>query len=118
MSARDFDGVADLLSDDVEFDLAFAPEFLEMPVRGREAMHALITNVIGAMFNPFRLELTATYPGADGTTLVAEYTSDGVVAHNSHPYVNRYVGIFRIESGRITFWREYHNPEVATAAIS
>ena len=118
MSARDFDGVVALLSDDVEFDLAFGPEFLEMPVRGREAMHALITNVIGAMFNPFRLELTASYPGADGITLVAEYSSDGVVAHNRRPYVNRYVGIFRIENGQITFWREYHNPEIATAAMA
>lgn len=118
MSARDFDGVSALLSDDVEFDLAFGPEMLEMPVRGRDAMNALVTNVIGSMFNPFRLELTATYPGADGITLVAEYTSDGVVAHNSRPYVNQYVGIFRIENGLITFWREFHNPEIATAALS
>ncbi len=118
MSARDFDGVANLLSDDVEFDLAFAPEFLEMPVRGRDAMHALITNVIGAMFDPFRLEVTTTYPGADGTTLVAEYVSDGTVKSNGRPYVNRYIGIFRFGDGGITFWREYHNTEVATAAIS
>jgi ketosteroid isomerase-like protein len=118
MSTRNFDGVVALLSDDVEFDLAFGPEILEMPVRGRDAMHTLITTVIGAMFNPFRLEVTATYPGADGITIVAEYTSDGVVAHNDRPYLNRYVGIFRIESGLITFWREFHNPEIATAALA
>jgi ketosteroid isomerase-like protein len=118
MSARDFDGVVKLLDEDVEFDLAFAPEMIEMPIRGRDAMHALITNVIGAMFEPFALELTTAYPGADGTTLVAEYTSDGAVKHNGRPYVNRYVGIFRFGDSGITFWREYHNPEVATAALS
>lgn len=118
MSSRDFEGAVALLADDVEFDLAFAPEFFEMPVRGRDAMHALITNVIGAMFDPFRLEVTTTYPGADGSTLVAEYVSDAIVKSNGRPYVNRYIGIFRFGDGGITFWREYHNTEVATAAIS
>ncbi|MEX0666379.1 MAG: nuclear transport factor 2 family protein [Acidimicrobiia bacterium] len=118
LSARDFRGVANLLDDDVEFDLAFAPDFLEMPVRGPAAMEALLTNVIGAMFEPFRIEVTATYPGEDTETLVAEYRSEAVVKHNERPYLNRYVGIFRFAGDKIRFWREYHNPEAATAALS
>lgn len=118
LSGRDFDGVVELLHDDVEFDLAYAPDFLEMPVRGRAAMHELLTNFIGAMFDPFRIEATATYPGEDGDTVVAEYRSDAVVTHNHRPYLNRYVGIFRFRDDRIMFWREYHNPEAATAAMS
>jgi len=118
LSARDFEGVVELLDNDVEFDLAFAPKVLEMPVRGRTAMHELLTNVIGTLFEPFQIELTTTYPCEDGATIVAEYHSDGVVKHNGRPYINTYVGIFRFGAGGITFWREYHNPEVATAAIS
>ena len=102
----------------VEFDLAFAPEMLPMPVRGRGAMKDLLTGVIGAMFDPFRIEVTTLYPGADGQTVVAEYTSDAVVKHNGKQYVNRYVGIFRFEGEAIRFWREYHNTETATAALA
>ena len=118
MSARDFDGVVELLDPDVEFDLGYAPTFMEFPVRGRAAMHTLLTTVIGAMFNPFRLEVTTTYPGNDDATLVAEYRSEGVVTHNGRPYANTYVGIFRVGDNGITFWREYHNPELATAALT
>ena len=118
LSARDFDGVVDLLADDVEFDLAFAPAGFEMPVRGRAAVGALITDVIGGMFNPFRLEVSVVHPGRDPGALVAEYRSEGVVTHNQKPYVNRYVGIFTLDAGHITFWREYHNPEAASEAMS
>ena len=118
LSARDFDGVVDLLADDVEFDLAYAPAGFEMPVRGRDAMRNLLTGVIGAMFNPFHIEVSTFYPGRDPGVLVAEYHSDGVVTHNQKPYLNRYVGIFKLSGGRITFWREYHNTEAATQAMS
>jgi ketosteroid isomerase-like protein len=118
LSARDFDGVTALLADDVEFDLAFAPDMLEMPVRGREAMHQLLTGVIGAMFEPFRIEISEVYPGCDNDVLVAEYRSDAIVKHNGRTYLNRYVGIFRFRDDHIVFWREYHNPEEATRALS
>ena len=118
LSARDFHAVAEMLHEDVEFELAYAPAGLEMPVRGRVAMQALLTNVIGAMFEPFRIEVTAAYPGEDPDVFVAEYSSDGVVKHNGRSYVNRYVGVFRFADERIVLWREFHNPEAATAALA
>jgi ketosteroid isomerase-like protein len=117
-SARDFTGMTAMLADDVEFDLAFAPDMLPMPTIGRQAVHELIANVIGGMFDPFVLQVVETYQGADPEVLVAEYTSSGVVKHNGNRYENRYVGIFRIRDGEIVFWREYHNPEEATRALS
>lgn len=118
LSARNFDGVVDLLADDVEFDLAYAPAGYEMPVRGRDAMRNLVTGVIGAMFNPFRIDIVTVYPGLDPGVLVAEYKSEATVTHNQKQYLNRYVGIFKLDGGLITFWREYHNPEEATRALS
>ena len=103
LSARDFDGVVDLLADDVEFDLAYAPAGYEMPVRGRDAMRALVTNVIGAMFDPFQIGVVTVYPGLDPGVLVAEYKSDATVTHNQKQYLNRYVGIFKLSGGLITF---------------
>jgi ketosteroid isomerase-like protein len=118
LSDRDFDGVAAMLHENVEFELAYAPEGLDMPVRGRAGVHQLLTSVIGAMFEPFRIEVTAVHHADDGATLVAEYRGDAVVRHNGRPYRNRYVGIFTIDGDAISSWREYHDPEVATRALA
>jgi ketosteroid isomerase-like protein len=119
MSARDFDGVAELLAVDFEFDLAYAPEMLPMPTRGREAFVELTTTIIGAMFDPMVLTVTNAYPCADGVTVVLEYTSDGVVTHNGNRYQNRYAGIFRVnDDGLLALWREFHNPESSTRALA
>jgi ketosteroid isomerase-like protein len=118
LSSRDFDGVAALLADDIEFDLAYAPDVLPMPVRGRQGVHELITNIIGGMFDPMVLEVTAVYPCADTSMTVLEYASTGTVRHNGNAYANRYVGIFRIDDdGLVTFWREFHDAEAATRAL-
>jgi ketosteroid isomerase-like protein len=119
LSAREFDEMADLLAEDVEFDLAYAPEFLPMPTRGREAVRELVGSVIGGMFEPFAITISAVYPGAEPGVVVAEYDSDALVKHNGNRYLNRYVGIFRVgDDGRLVFWREYHNPEAATQALA
>jgi ketosteroid isomerase-like protein len=118
LSARDFDGVAELLADDIEFDLAYAPDMLPMPTHGRAAVHELVADVIGGMFDPMTLEATSVYPCADASMIVVEYVSEGTVKHNGNAYANQYVGIFRVgDDGQLTFWREYHNPEESTRAL-
>jgi ketosteroid isomerase-like protein len=118
LSAREFEAMAALLDEDVEFDLAYAPDFLPMPTRGREAVAELVGNVIGGMFEPFRVEVVTVYPGAEPGNVVAEYRSDGTVKHNGNRYTNRYVGIFRFRDAKLAFWRQYHNPEAATKAMT
>src|ERR1039457_4149850 len=63
LSDREFEAMAELLDDDVEFDLAYAPAFLPMPTRGRQAVSDLVGNVIGGMFEPFRVEVGPVSPG-------------------------------------------------------
>jgi len=118
LSAREFDALVGGLAEDVEFDLAYAPEFLPMPTVGRAAVGELIRTVIGGMFDPFRIEVVTTYEGAEPGLVVAEYRSEGTVKHNGNWYVNRYVGIFRFVDDELVFWREYHNPEEATKAMA
>jgi ketosteroid isomerase-like protein len=119
LSAREFDEMAECLADDVEFDLAYAPEFLPMPTRGRTAVRELVGNVLGGMFEPFSIAITNVYPGADPGVVVVEYASDATVKHNGKQYLNRYVGIFRVDdTGHVAFWREYHNPDAATQALT
>ena len=117
LSARDFDAMAELLADDVEFDLRYAPEMLPMPTRGKDAVRALVGDVIGAMFDPFAIEVQNVYLGAEPDLVFAEYQSDGTVVHNGNQYTNRYIGMFRVDDGGIRFWREYHDPEQATKAL-
>jgi ketosteroid isomerase-like protein len=118
LSDRDFEAMGELMTDDVEFDLAYAPEMLPMPTVGRAAVLELVGNVIGGMFEPFVITVTTVYPGADPARAFAEYSSDGTVKHNGNRYLNRYVGIFRFaDDGRIAAWREYHDPEQATKAL-
>jgi ketosteroid isomerase-like protein len=113
----DFAGMTELMSEDVEFDLAYAPEFLTMPVRGRAAMLELMNMLMGGVFRKFTVEILATYQGADPEVIVVEYRSDAIVDRTGGPYRNRYVAIMRIRDGEVAFWREYHNPEEATRAL-
>ena len=89
-----------------------------MPTNGRDAVRALVGDVIGGMFDPFAIEVVEVYLGADPDLIVAEYHSDGTVKHNGNRYTNDYIGLFRVDDAGIRFWREYHDPERATKALS
>ena len=117
LSARDFDAMAQLLADDAVFDLRYAPEMLPMPTEGRDAIRALVGDVIGAMFEPFAIEVRDVYLGAEPDLVFAEYHSEGTVKHNGNAYSNDYIGMFRVDGTGIRFWREYHDPERATKAL-
>ena len=118
LSGKEWDAMAERFAEDIEFELGYPPEGMPMPVQGRATMQEFVSSFMGGMFDPFTIEVTATYPGADGETLVAEYASNGIVKHNGNTYANRYVGIFRLRDGEIVTWREYFNPEEATRALS
>jgi len=118
LSARDFDAMAALLAEDVVFDLRYAPEMLPMPTEGRDAVRALVGDVIGGMFEPFAIEVVDVYLGADPDLVFAEYHSEGTVKHNGNRYTNDYIGLFRVDDTGIRVWREYHDPERATKALA
>lgn len=117
LSAGEWDAAGALAADDVEFELAYAPEGMEMPVRGRAGLVGLYATILGPMFDGFAIRLDEVILGADPDVAVATYTSDAVVRHNGRTYRNRYVGIFRFRDGAIVAWREYHNPEETARAL-
>jgi ketosteroid isomerase-like protein len=72
------------------------------------------------LFARFAIEIERVHVAAPGpaTVVVAEYTSDGVVAATGRPYRNRYVTVFELDpSDRIRRWREYYDPTVVTVAF-
>jgi ketosteroid isomerase-like protein len=118
LSAHEWEAAGALAAEDVEFELAYAPDFMDMPVRGRPALVNLYASILGPMFDSFTIAPEEIILGADPAIAVATYASDAVVRHNGKPYRNRYIGIFRFRDREIASWREYHNPEETTRAMS
>ena len=117
LSAGDYDEMAARFAEDIEFDLPYVRQGSLAPVVGRGPVKDLLSGVFEGSFDRFEIEVDTTYPGADGETIVVEYRSDGTYKDGG-AYANRYVGIFRVRAGAIVFWREYHNPEAVTSAMS
>ncbi|MDZ4827237.1 MAG: nuclear transport factor 2 family protein [Actinomycetota bacterium] len=110
ISAGKFEMLADFMTDDLVFDLPYGPDFLPNPIEGLEQWNQMQLMTF-KMFSSFALTLDEIHECLDPDELVAEYHSDAVVVRNGNAYENRYIGVLRFRSGKISHWREYHNPQ-------
>lgn len=110
VSAGQFDKLADFVTDDLVFDLPYGPDFMPNPVLGRDAWNQMQLMTF-ELFSSFALELVEVHDCLDPDELIAEYRSEAVVVRNGNDYRNRYIGVFRFRDGKISHWREFHNPE-------
>ncbi len=110
VSAGKFEQLADHVTDDLVFELPYGPEFMPDPIEGRDAWNQMQL-ITFKLFSSFTLELTLVHECLDPDELIAEYRSDAVVERNGNAYRNRYIGVFRFREGKISHWREFHNPE-------
>src|SRR5436190_6554894 len=85
LSAHEWEDAGLLTADDVEFELAYAPEFMDMPVRGRAALVNLYASILGPMFDGFTIAPDEIILGADPDVAVVTYASDATVKHNGKP---------------------------------
>ena len=109
--------IAELITDDIDFELPYGPGQKALAVRGSERWIAL-NDATWPAFARFSLAITNVYELADPDMLVVEYQSDGEVRATKKPYRNRYIGVFRFRNGRICAWREFHNPEITAIAMT
>ena len=65
----------------------------------------------------FTLSLTAIHECLEPDLLVAEYDSDGHVAHTGKPYRNTYIAVWRFRDGKVCGVKEFPNPMVAAEAL-
>lgn len=106
----------DLFSDKAVFEFPFSPGG-SVRVKGKQKMAAYLHTIEnGVAFDEFTLK--ASYPGADGTTVVLEYDSEGRNRKSGLPYVQSYISVVHYSEGRITLFREYLNPLAVQAAES
>jgi ketosteroid isomerase-like protein len=110
VSAGKFDRLADFVTDDLVFELPYGPDFMPNPIEGRDAWNQMQLMTF-KLFSSFAIELVEVHDCIDPDELIAEYRSDAVVERNGNAYRNRYIGVFRFRDGKISHWREFHNPE-------
>ena len=110
VSAGKFEQLADYVTDDLVFELPYGPDFMPNPIEGRDAWNQMQLMTF-KLFSSFALALIEVHDCVDPDELIAEYRSDAVVARNGNAYRNRYIGVFRFRDGKISHWREFHNPE-------
>jgi uncharacterized protein len=114
ISAGEFDRLAEFMTDDLVFDLPYGPDFLPNPIEGLEAWNQMQLMTF-QLFTSFEQELLEVHECLDPDELIAEYRSNAVVARNGNTYRNRYIGVVRFRDGKISSWREFHDPRATDA---
>jgi ketosteroid isomerase-like protein len=114
ITALDADGIRAELHDAAAFELPFETA---VPDCDRDSFLQLLSMMF-VMFKKFDITITDIYDLVDPNVLVARYQSDAVGREKPVSYQNEYIGIFRFLHGKITYWREYNNPEIAHAAVA
>ena len=110
ISAGQFDKLGDFMVDDLLFELPYGPDFMPNPVEGLEAWNQMQLMTF-ALFDSFTLEPIEYHECLDPDELIAEYRSEATVKRNGNTYKNRYIGVLRFRDGKISHWREFHNPQ-------
>jgi|ERR1700730_1899615 len=114
ITALDTGAVWAELHDSAAFELPFEHA---VPDCDRDSFLQLLSMMF-IMFKKFEITITDIYDLVDPGMLVARYRSDAMGRDKPVIYQNEYIGIFRFRDGKITFWREYNNPEVAHVAVA
>ena len=109
ITAGAYDELADYVTEDLRFELPYAPKGIPSITEGRDTWDQN-QRMTFQMFDGFTNTLDEIYRGADPDVMVAEYHSQATVRSNGNEYRNRYVGIFRFRDGKICLWKEFHNP--------
>ena len=114
ITALDADAIRAELHDSAAFELPFESA---VPDCDRDSFLQLLSMMF-VMFKKFDISITDIYDLLDPDMLIARYRSDAVGRDKPVAYQNEYIGIFRFADAKITFWREYNNPEIVRAALA
>ena len=109
ISAGEFDKLGQFMAEDLHFELPYGPAFMPKEFDGLSTWNDMQLMTF-AMFDSFTLIPIEVHDCVDPDELIAEYRSEAKVKRNGNDYVNRYIGVLRFRDGKISHWREFHNP--------
>jgi ketosteroid isomerase-like protein len=118
---QDVKGMADVLAEDIVFEMPFALPGLPDRVEGKGTVVEFLEQFLGkerGMFTGWDVYNIRIYPGGDPSLFFAELDGQGVVAQSGYQYRQKYIILFRVSDGRISHWREYLNPIRLQEAIA
>jgi ketosteroid isomerase-like protein len=114
---KDMDRVDAVWAEDAVQEMPYAPEGLPKRVVGRAA---LIAHYAAWPRNSGRARFTdeiVFYPTRDPSIVFAEYHGVCEIVPTGRTYDQRYGGLFHVENGRITLFREYFDPNAFALAF-
>lgn len=109
------DDYMDLFSDEGVLETPYVPPGARSRWEGRAAIAAFLDTLHGVI-RLADVRLTASYPAADGATVVLEYEGTVHLERDGTQFQQRYISVVQLAAGRIVLWREYTNPLAAKAA--
>ena len=118
---QDVQGMADVLTENIVFEMPFALPGLPDRVEGKGTVVEFFEQFLGkehGMFTGWDIHNIRIYPSGDPDLFFAELDGQGVVAQSGYRYRQKYISLFRVSDGRISHWREYLNPLPLQEAIA
>ena len=110
---QDVPGMADVLSENIVFEMPFALPGLPDRVEGKGTVVEFLEQFLGkdrGIFTGWDPQNIRIYPGGDPYLFFTELDLQALVAQSGYQYRQKYIILFRVSDGRISHWREYLNP--------
>ena len=118
LEVKDMERVNGVWADDAVQDMPYAPSGFPNRVAGKEA---LIRQYATWPQNSGSARFTdgiVFYPTRDPNMVIVEYRGVVEIVPTKRTYDQRYIGLFHVEGGKITLFREYFNPNVFSYAFA
>jgi ketosteroid isomerase-like protein len=106
----DAEGMIAELADDIVIEFPNAFDGMESRYEGKEVVSAMIRDWITSFWSELRSTRMDIRPEADPNRAVAEYRSEGKIASNGKPYIQKYAGVFIVRDGKLAYHAEYFDP--------
>lgn len=118
LEEKDMARVNGVWAEDAVQEMPFAPANFPSRVVGKEA---LIAQYAGWPQNAGKARFTdgiRFYPTRDPAIVLVEYHGVSEIVPTGRIYDQRYMGVFHVEGGKITLFREYFDPNVFAYAFA
>ena len=112
----DGDHFFDLLAEDVVFDFIITVPYYPRHIVGRANLIELYRGY-GSTFFLDRCYDLRIHHSPSTSSVVLEYSSEGMVVATRQPYTNRYVSVVAIKDRKVSAWRDYLDPLRVCATV-